>query len=79
MSSQTPSNPGHQTLKLSDLPSVRALPDVLPSPLALGAPPERLRLSLPRVPAAATEPVVVVRAFVDFWNFHLSMERWHPR
>jgi uncharacterized LabA/DUF88 family protein len=79
MSSQTPSNPGHHTIKLSDLPSVRALPDVLPLPLPLGAPSEPLRLSLPGVPAPATEPVVVVRAFVDFWNFHLSMERWHPR
>jgi uncharacterized LabA/DUF88 family protein len=35
------------------------------------------------IPAAPTAPDVaqtlVVRAFVDFWNFHLTMERWCPR
>jgi uncharacterized LabA/DUF88 family protein len=79
MSPHTPSNPCHHTLRLSDLPSVRALPDVLPSPSSLGTPTEPLFLSVPRVPAAGAERVVVVRTFVDFWNFHLTMSRWRTR
>jgi uncharacterized LabA/DUF88 family protein len=34
---------------------------------------------LPTSPPALPQGEVVVRVFVDFWNFHLAMNRWRPR